>query len=100
MRFALAIAVLLLALTPATAFAPAAAYTPREAARAAAGDYIAPLVRPDTGRVTIDVARCRRRGDWHGCRVLVAGVSACNAVVRVQVRGREYLAWVPRMRCR
>lgn len=74
--------------------------TPLQAANAAAEDYLAPLAAPDNRRVRIRVAYCRDRGRWHGCRVRVAGKSRCHGVLRVQIYGDDYGAWMPRMRCR
>lgn len=77
-----------------------AAPTPLQAAHSAAAEWLAPLVRPDARRVNVRVAYCRKRGRWHGCRVEVTGNSVCRGVLRVQVRGGTYAAWMPRMRCR
>jgi hypothetical protein len=71
------------------------------AATTAAQDTIAPLARPDTKRVQVQVKRCRNLpGRWNGCRVHVKGATFCNVVLRVRVTDRMYAAWVPRMRCR
>lgn len=74
--------------------------TSMQAARSAARDWLAPLVRPDLKRVTIRVAYCRDRGKWDGCRVHITGVTRCNGVLQVQVLSTDYHAWMPRMRCR
>ena len=71
-----------------------------QGARMAALDYIAPLVRPNTQPVRVRVRDCVDNGYWTTCDVVVAGTSTCHAEIRVHTRGREYAAWVPRMRCR
>lgn len=75
-------------------------YTATQAAFSAASDYLAPLTRSDVKAVKVNVVRCRDLGRWHGCRVRVAGMSSCNAIMRVRVVGGEYVAWMPRARCR
>jgi hypothetical protein len=76
-------------------------YTPRQAAKALAVDYLAPLTRPGTGAVRVTVRPCQPAGGWYACWVRVTGRAVCRALVHVrQPQGPGYTGWVPRARCR
>jgi hypothetical protein len=99
-RAILALAILVTFAAPADAreLAPSA----HESARAFAADYLGPIVRPDTGRVRIDVPRCRvYNAGWDACRILVRGTTSCSAVARLRPRRDGiYVGWMPRLNCR
>lgn len=86
----------------ASAAGASSTYTPQQQAFSAAKDYIAPLTRPDNGRVDITVIRCHDLGFWYGCRVRVVGRTTCNGVLRVREPKSfpgTYLAWMPWVNC-
>jgi hypothetical protein len=89
------------------AFVPAAAartVSPNayESAHAFASDYLEPIVRPDTGKVRVEIPRCRvYSAGWDACRVLVSGTTSCSAVARLRPRRDGiYVGWMPRLNCR
>lgn len=100
MRRTLAIIILIGSVAAAPAAAQDAAPAPPTIAKRLARAYIAPLTRPGSARVAVSVPRCHDLGRWTGCRIHVRGTATCNGILRYRDAGENYIAWVPRLRCR